>query len=279
MENYTGVGQFDFQILRFTNQLKHQYSEVREDLKVISHSVYDFESWYQWWYKKAQEYEKSNLLELAMTYYRASLFYLSFSDSRKQDAYQCFKRCFNRYYQDKNLIYLSIPYKSAKLPAVSIPYTGATKTLLVIGGFDSFMEELVNWFYPLQSQIKMNLLLFDGPGQGSVPFQHLYFESDYEKVVTTILDYTHLDEVDAIGISWGGYFVLRSAAFEKRIKRCICFDIFYSGNDALQLQVRPPEYLFLRMTLFLKQKKVYHLGDHQSGTKQCGLKMDVTTRA
>ncbi len=29
MENYTGVGQFDFQILRFINQLKHQYSEVR----------------------------------------------------------------------------------------------------------------------------------------------------------------------------------------------------------------------------------------------------------
>ena len=52
MENYTGVGQFDFQIVRFINQLKHQYSEVREDLKVISHSVYDFESWYQWWYKK-----------------------------------------------------------------------------------------------------------------------------------------------------------------------------------------------------------------------------------
>ena len=65
------------------------------------------------------------------------------------------------------------------------------------------MEELVNWFYPLQSQIKMNFLLFDGPGQGSVPFQHLYFESDYEKVVTIILDYTHLEEVDAIGISWG----------------------------------------------------------------------------
>lgn len=138
-----------------------------------------------------------------MTYYRASLFYLSFSDSRKQDAYQCFKRCFNSYYQDTNLIYLSITYKSAKLPAVSIPYTDATKTLLVIGGFDSFMEELVNWFYPLQSQIKMNFLLFDGPGQGSVPFQHLYFESDYEKVVTIILDYTHLEEVDAIGISWG----------------------------------------------------------------------------
>ena len=52
MENYTGVVQFDFQIVRFINQLKHQYSEVREDLKVISHSVYDFESWYQWWYKK-----------------------------------------------------------------------------------------------------------------------------------------------------------------------------------------------------------------------------------
>ena len=53
----------------------------------------------------------------------------------------------------------------------------------------------------------------------------------------------------------GDYFVLRSAAFEKRIKRSTCFDIFYSGNDALQLQIRPPEYLFLRMALFLKQKK------------------------
>lgn len=256
MEIYTGIGQFDFQILRFTGELKKRYQEVSNDLKTIGHSIIDFETWYLWWYAKAEEYEKKQLLEIAMTYYRASLFYLSFSDERKLDAYQHFRRCFEACYQDKNITYHSIPYQSGNLPAIYIPCFGATETLLVIGGFDSFMEELVNWFYPLQSQLNMNLLLFDGPGQGSVPFQRLYFDADYEKIVTTVLNEMHLEEVDAIGISWGGYFVLRAAAFEKRIKRCICFDIFYSGRDALQMQTGSSAYLLLRIGLFLKQKRL-----------------------
>lgn len=32
-----------------------------------------------------------------------------------------------------------------------------------------------------------------------------------------------------MGVSWGGYFAVRAAAYEKRIKNVICFDFFYDG--------------------------------------------------
>lgn len=49
-----------------------------------------------------------------------------------------------------------------------------------------------------------------------------------------------------MGVSWGGYFVVRAAAFEKRIKNIICFDFFYDGlntflrdfNHGVQAEIR-----------------------------------------
>ena len=254
IKQYTGILLFDFQILRLTGPLKSKYREVEADLLEIGQSVHDFESWYQWWNQKARSYEKQGLLEVAMTYYRSSLFFLSFLDKRKADAYQCFRRCFERFYENADLQYDSVPYEQGVLPAVWLKKAEFSKTLLVIGGFDSYMEELVSWFLPLQEELQCNLLIFDGPGQGFVPAQKLYFQADYEKVVAAVLDYFKLDSVAAIGVSWGGSFVLRAAAFEKRIKLCICFDIFYSAMDALRLQTSAAEYTLLKTGLFLRQR-------------------------
>lgn len=254
IETITGIKQFDFQILRFTGELRKRYPEVSQDLKVMGEAISDFETWYAWWYSRATFYEDNHLIEVAMTYYRASLFYLSFSDYRKYEAYKSFRRCFEMHYQPYHLNYFAIPYGKGKLPAIFMPKKGADRTLIVIGGFDSFAEELVAWFLPLQNEINVNIILFDGPGQGSVPFQKIYFEANYEKVVTTVLDYFKLETADANGISWGGYFVLRAAAFEKRLERCVCFDIFYSALDTLKLQTTTLEYFFLKQALFFRQK-------------------------
>ena len=118
IKQYTGILLFDFQILRLTGPLKSKYREVEADLLEIGQSVHDFESWYQWWNQKARSYEKQGLLEVAMTYYRSSLFFLSFLDKRKADAYQCFRRCFERFYENADLQYDSVPYEQGVLPAV-----------------------------------------------------------------------------------------------------------------------------------------------------------------
>lgn len=52
----------------------------------------------------------------------------------------------------------------------------------------------------------------------------------------------------------GGDFVARAAAFEKRIRKFVCFDIFYSPMDALRLQTNRLEFRLLQLALFMKQR-------------------------
>ncbi len=69
-----------------------------------------------------------------------------------------------------------------------------------------------------------NAITFDGPGEGaSLHRQHLYFRADWEKVVTPVVDWlVARPEVDTgkialQGISQGGYWAPRAAAFEHRL--------------------------------------------------------------
>ena len=48
MEQHTGIENFDFQILRYTGQLRKKYPSVQEDLAELGR-IQDFESWYDWW--------------------------------------------------------------------------------------------------------------------------------------------------------------------------------------------------------------------------------------
>ncbi len=56
---------------------------------------------------------------------------------------------------------------------------------------------------------------------------------EWEKPVNTVLDYFKLNEVTLIGISLGGYLALRAAAYEKRIKKVIAYDVIYNFFDCV----------------------------------------------
>ena len=100
------------------------------------------------------------------------------------------------------------------------------------------MEE----FYPLLKEYPdkgYTILLFEGPGQGQARKNDLVFTYEWEKPVKAILDYFHLSSVTILGISWGGYLAPRAAAFDKRIHRVICCDIFYWGLDLILSRLSP----------------------------------------
>jgi alpha-beta hydrolase superfamily lysophospholipase len=140
----------------------------------------------------------------------------------------CFKQAGTLY--DPPLEYLEIPFEGTVLPGY-FRRCGSRgqerKTLVMIGGGETFAED--NWFYIGPEAIKRgyNFLTFDLPGQGMLPLAKQFFRADSEVPMKVVLDYasrgTEIDRgrLAVFGISFGGYFVPRAAVSEKRIKACV----------------------------------------------------------
>jgi 2,6-dihydroxypseudooxynicotine hydrolase len=94
--------------------------------------------------------------------------------------------------------------------------------VILIPGLDSTKEEFFHWEEVFLAR-GMATLSLDGPGQGETGFA-LHIRPDYEVAVAAILDaLAGRDDVDlrrvgAAGVSMGGYYAPRAAAFEPRIK-------------------------------------------------------------
>jgi pimeloyl-ACP methyl ester carboxylesterase len=96
-------------------------------------------------------------------------------------------------------------------------------TVLIHGGFDSLIEEFY-CIWKLFSEGGYEVIAFEGPGQGGALRKHnLAFDHAWEKPTSAILDHFNVSDVTLLGISMGGYWCLRAAAFEKRIRRVIVF--------------------------------------------------------
>jgi pimeloyl-ACP methyl ester carboxylesterase len=94
--------------------------------------------------------------------------------------------------------------------------------VILIPGLDSTKEEFFVWESVFLAR-GMATLSLDGPGQGETGVR-MPIRAEYELAVTAILDaVTGRAELDserigAVGVSLGGYYVVRAAAFEPRIK-------------------------------------------------------------
>jgi dipeptidyl aminopeptidase/acylaminoacyl peptidase len=122
---------------------------------------------------------------------------------------------------------------------VEIPFDGTTMVgtfrhplemdkpplVLLLPGLDSTKEE---FFYWENVFLKRGLATFslDGPGQGECGYTS-YIRPDYETAVCTALDsLTKRNDIDPnriglAGVSLGGYYALRAAAFEPRVKAAV----------------------------------------------------------
>ena len=99
-------------------------------------------------------------------------------------------------------------------------------TVIVIGGGETFCEELYFWGGAAAAQRGYNALLVDMPGQGATAFAGMHHRYDVEVPMGAVLDYLEdrpdvdPNRVAAYGLSLGGYIVLRSVSYEGRIKAC-----------------------------------------------------------
>ncbi len=121
-----------------------------------------------------------------------------------------------------------IPYEGKHLAGVLRKPRDVDKPPIVLMtmGFDSTKEELVTFQQTFLDR-GMAILAFDGPGQGEAEYDFA-IRPDYENVVGPVIDWLEAKRPDVDikrlgiwGISLGGYYAPRSAAFEKRIKAAI----------------------------------------------------------
>jgi predicted amidohydrolase/dienelactone hydrolase len=138
-----------------------------------------------------------------------------------------------------------VPYHGTSLAAYLRVPTGQPKPPVVImmPGLDSVKEELqATAEYMLNRGLAV--IAIDGPGQGETEYE-LPIEPAYERVATAVADYLEgRDDVDpgrigGFGVSLGGYYAARAAAYEPRIRAAVALAGPYQW--ALDWDTLPPQ--------------------------------------
>lgn len=102
---------------------------------------------------------------------------------------------------------------------------GRPPVVLLLPGLDSTKEEFPRWEEVFHARGLATFSL-DGPGQGEVG-EHSSIYPNYEVAVTAAIDAlagetdVDLDRIGVAGVSLGGYYAPRAAAYEKRIKAVV----------------------------------------------------------
>ncbi|HEY3670591.1 MAG TPA: alpha/beta hydrolase [Acidimicrobiia bacterium] len=122
---------------------------------------------------------------------------------------------------------IEIRYDGGTLPAWFVkPASGGARrpTVIMNNGSDGQNVDMLPQGGLAALDRGYNVVIFEGPGQGSQLFLHnVPFRPDWEKVITPIVDYletrtdVNLDQVAIRGISFGGLLVPRAAAHEHRL--------------------------------------------------------------
>jgi alpha-beta hydrolase superfamily lysophospholipase len=227
----------------------HRMGNIGEILDTVKRIRHTSElSWFREWNRTAARVEavgddclaKNHRISAGEAYLRAANYYLAaevFLHTNPDDP-----RILTTYQKGTALFLTGLKLLEIPVREVRIPYQGTTlrgyffrspvasgkaPTLIVHQGFDAPVEATK---YIADEAVRRgyHCLLFEGPGQGLIiREQKLPFRPDWEKVVTPVVDYlVARPEVDPsrlilMGISMGGGFAVRAAAFEHRLKACI----------------------------------------------------------
>ncbi|WP_214035824.1 alpha/beta hydrolase, partial [Methanospirillum sp.] len=258
--------EFDFELKRTLSSMYSGGSDLGEVIATASRiRPLNYENWHVEWTRTADHFknvgdtafEHGHLVSAhdawlrAQTYYRTAEFFLHRNpdDPRILTSWKNSVDTFRAAMEldPVHMEMVRIPYENTTLPGYF--YSGdeskKKKPLLVIQtGYDGTQEEL--YFNALEGVKRgYNVLTFEGPGQGEViRVQKIPFRYDWENVVGPVLDYAMTrqdvdpERIGMWGISMGGYFVPRAAAFDHRIRAVIADSAIYDMANEQVSQFR-----------------------------------------
>ncbi len=134
--------------------------------------------------------------------------------------------------------YVRIPFGAESFACVLRLPAGIERPPIVVMcmGLDSAKEEMDS-YESLFLARGLGTLSFDGPGQGESEYA-IPIRGDYEVAVRGVVDWVeqradvNAAKIGLWGVSLGGYYAPRAAAFEKRVKACIALSGPYNMGAA-----------------------------------------------
>ena len=150
---------------------------------------------------------------------------------RKSKSYEAAMNAFSRSIELLELPVqrVEIPFQDGNLAAyfVSAQTTQPAPVVIFYSGLDVVKEMLYGFIRDEFSKRGFHTLIVDTPGVGeALRLLNIASRFDYEVPTKAVVDYVEKradvdpQRIGILGISLGGYYVTRSAAFEKRIKAC-----------------------------------------------------------
>ncbi len=135
---------------------------------------------------------------------------------------------------------VAIPYEGKQLYGNLRKPKGVARPPVVVMcmGLDSTKEEM-NDYEDRFLKRGLATLAFDGPGQGEAEYDFAIcpeYEKPVKAVIDTIETRKDLDtgRVGIWGVSFGGYYAPRAAAFDKRIKACVALSGAYQRSASFE---------------------------------------------
>ncbi len=236
------------------NEVANGGADVTEILETIGliHGG-DASGWYDAWAATAKrnvaraegtrdQVSKGLAYLRAHNYWRTAEFLLKPEDIRRPLAWTSQTEAFDRGLQALGIAHerTSVAYEKGALRAIFYPGPAGweTKPLIVfVGGEDSTLEELYFALVPAAYRRGYGVLTYEGPGQGAALREYgLFFTPEWEKPNAAVLDaylntHSKPPSIVLVGMSMGGYFAPRAAAFEPRIEGVVSFDVCYDFLD------------------------------------------------
>ena len=238
---YTGNRQFDLQLNRYLGPILDRpgldplttstLARIRSTSQITQFAGH-----------MAARFDAEGDAAAAWRLYCLAAFYLPEHDQRKRHFIDAASRNFDASHTRLAMRRHTVPYENGSLTAIHwqadpddrARFPDAPSTLVMMNGFDGYAEEIMGFaeYFPTRP---FDIIAFDGPGQGHTALAGMPLEPQWERPTEAVLDYFGIDNAATLGVSFGGYLVMRAAAYCPRISHVIAFDMMYRLLDGLTL--------------------------------------------
>ncbi len=196
----------------------------------------------------AERFSSEGDADAAWRLYELAAFYLGADDPRKRRFIDAMSASFYEAHRGPALTRHAVPYGDGELTAMrweadpaarAQTPAGTPTTLIMMNGFDGYVEGIVDFASHFPTR-PFDIIAFDGPGQGHTVLAGMPLEPQWERPTNAVMDYFGIESAAALGVSFGGYLVMRAAAYCPHISHVIAFDMMYRLLDGLTAPLPRP---------------------------------------